>query len=442
MKSKIGIFFIVLILGITLMPGNVRAQGFSATLDKLKAIDERLNELEAKNRELQILRKQIANIPISELAGIGAAINTLRVELEELKHSIPQSASDGTAHTDQIETLAADLRGLVGELRNTFAGQGGIESEVLVGEDFPLEISGFGDVYSESRQDGESGDNFALGQVEVDFETNIDEKIVIGAAIAFDVESETFGLGAFTVDFHLWDSDGGHFQPVQGIDHSGVIAGQFDVPFGIDWYVYPSIDRKLVTVPLVVENTHDGWNDYGLIGYMDNRYFNTVLYGANGFGYESGVDLNGDPIEINMNFSTGARVGMTPHEYFEIGGSYAGFFNEENKIDMSLLGADLQFNYQGFSAKGEYIAHGIGLEGDSSVTNTGFYGQGMYDFGKYYAVARYGVFSPDEDGVDDINRTSIGVGWVPTDAFQLRYEYQANSEDADDVSYFQLAVGF
>lgn len=451
MKFKTIITTVVTVSCLLFLLSNAFAQSYTSILNKLGEFEDRLTALEelqenAPGRDNSNLRASIAalqreikqlksnlNEGDSENPEIRAALTSLRTDVDALK------SDDGQ---EQVDALASDLRSLVGELRNTFAGQDGSGTEVTVGEDIPLEISGFGDVFVETRQGGESSDDFHLGQVEVDLETNIEEKIVIGAAIAYDAEAEMFGLGAFTVDIHLWDSEAGHFPPISGIDHSGIIAGQFDVPFGIDWYVYPSIERKLVSAPLVVENTHDGWNDYGVIGYMENRYFNAVAYGTNGFGYEAGVDINGDPIEVPMNFAAGGRLGITPHEYLEVGGSYTGFMDENNELDMSLMGADVQLNYEKLSVKGEYIAHSMGLAGDSSITNSGYYGQGLFSFGRYYVVGRYGVFSVDEDGVDDITRLSVGAGWSPADAFELRYEYQANSEENDDVSYFQLVVGF
>ncbi len=455
MKSKTILTIMVISLLFLCLSEPVRAQGYATILDKITKLEKRISSIEENleggsshsagdnsdfENSISSLQSEIDNLKngipkgISELPEIKGSIASLETDVSALKADNSQS--------EQVKLLTNDLKGIVSELRNNFSAHGDAGNKITVGEDIPLEIGGFGEVYAESRQDGEASDDFHLGQVEVGLETNFEEKLFIGAAIAYEAHDGLFAVGAFTVDFHLWDSEGGFFPAVNGIDHSGIIAGQFDVPFGIDWHVYPSIDRKLVTAPLIVESTHDGWNDYGVMGYVENPYFNAILYGTNGFGYEDGVDINDEPIEVTMNFSTGGRLGVTPHEYFEFGGSYAGFFNEESKIDMMLVGADLQFNYEGFSTKGEYIAHTTAIESDTSITNTGYYAQGLYSFGKYFAVARYGVFSPDEEGVDDLTRTSFGGGWAPTEAFELRYEYQANSEDADDVSYFQLVVGF
>lgn len=304
-----------------------------------------------------------------------------------------------------------------------------------------VEISGFGDFYYEIQQENTLGQNFEIGQVELDLETAIEDKIVISAAIAYDSREETFGLGAFTVDFYLFGSEGGHFRPLSGIDHSGIMLGQFDVPFGIDWHVYPSIDRKLVSGPLVVENTHDFWNDYGVQAYIETKLVNGVVYWTNGFGYEV-TDTSGNPVDVEMKMASGGRIGVNPHKMIDFGGSYAGFFDHDNNLDMSLLGVDLQLSYKGFSLKGEYIVHQLGLAGDDALTNSGFYGQVKYDFSEFFLVGRHGRFSRDEESADDLSRTSAGAGWVVKEGCELRFEYQVNSEDNDDVTFLQLVVGF
>ena len=295
-------------------------------------------------------------------------------------------------------------------------------------DSLPLNITGFGDF---SRTTLQSDKNYGIGQVEIDFEKNIANNISFIAAIAYSNDTETFGLGEFNVDFHLFGSNGEHFRHVSGIDHSGIKVGQFDVPFGLDWQVYPSIDRKTVTGPLAVENTHMEWNDYGVQAFMDNRWFSAAVYGLNGFGYD----------DVEMKFALGGRMVITPNEFIEIGGSYADFFNGKNKTDMSLAGVDLQVNYQALSLKGEYIAHMMDITGDNAINNSGFYCQGMYDFGRLFYVSRYGNFTPDVQGEDSITRFTNCIGFVIMEDCEIRYEYQINSENRN-ASFMQVAVGF
>ncbi len=321
-----------------------------------------------------------------------------------------------------------------------------------------VEVSGFGD-FLYSVQNGEDApDNFSFGQVEIDLETSIEKKIIISAAVAFDPESETFGMGAFIVDLHLLGTEGDHFRR-GGLKHSGIILGQFDVPFGIDWMVYPSIDRKLTSIPLVVENTHHAWNDYGIQGYLNQDSFDLTLFATNGLGYEIGYDSTGafqgynqagynsnDPdisvSEIEMKMSAGGRIGFRLQEAIEVGTSYAVFLNADNKFDMSLFGADIQFNYNNFHLKSEFIAHGLGLEGNNSITNSGFYAQGLYELNRLFLVGRYNMLSVDFEGIDDVNRFDAGLGWIILDGAEARIEHQFNSVENSDITLFQMVVGF
>ncbi|MFC1493219.1 hypothetical protein ACFL6O_04605 [candidate division KSB1 bacterium] len=447
------------------------SQTFVTILEKIDKIDNRLKSIEtAQQKDITRLQNNIVKLEnkvsgaqnsngSEELfADLKSQIEQLAAGLDEVK----KQNGGSSGKEEELNSLAADLKDLIGELRTTLETNGnGTEEEAnaetettpvefeesdvpggpvpeteqllsLGGDGVELaaiEITGFGDF---SRVGGSEEENsYQFGQVEVDLETNIDERIVIAAAIAFDPGSETFGMGAFTVDFRLFGSEEGHFKTHDHINTSGIVVGQFDVPFGLDWMVYPSIDRKLVSGPLAIENQHDYWNDYGIQGYIDTKWFNAVAFGTNGFGYD----------EVEMKMALGGRVGLKPHEFVEVGSSYASFLNEDERADMQMLGFDLQFGYQAFSFKGEYILREHGLNGDEKVRSDGYYAQGMYDFGKYFVVSRYGKFTPVFDGEEHIARFTGGLGYVLTDGCELRFEYQAN-ENAGSLSFMQLVVGF
>jgi hypothetical protein len=132
-------------------------------------------------------------------------------------------------------------------------------TETAADESTALRIFGFGDLLATFR-DETDGRTFDVGQAEVDMEGELTDRLAMSLAIAYDEGS--FGIGALTVDYSAWFADESR-PPMLGIENVTVGGGQFDVPFGIDYHVYPSIDRKLVSSPLIVENTHDSWNDYG-----------------------------------------------------------------------------------------------------------------------------------------------------------------------------------
>ncbi len=62
-----------------------------------------------------------------------------------------------------------------------------------------------------------------IGQVVVDLETVVSDKIGIAAALAYDGAS--FGLGAFTIDFPIWGNEEDHFEVVDDIEYAGVMVG-------------------------------------------------------------------------------------------------------------------------------------------------------------------------------------------------------------------------
>ena len=299
-----------------------------------------------------------------------------------------------------------------------------------------IEVTGFGDLY---RAVGEPEGRFAVGQMEVGLAKLLDGGATFEAAIAFSGDS--FGLGSFLVDFPFFGGDGALFPSSDGVARSGCVVGQFDVPFGIDWHVYPSIDRRLVSVPLVVENTHDSWNDYGIQGYLESQRLNLVLYGANGFDYQ-GTDGSYAPVDVPMEWALGGRLGVKPVTWMELGGSYAGFLDADQALDMAMVGIDLRVHYQGLAAKGEFIAHRTGRAGQDEATHAGFYCQGLYDRGRWFAVGRYGKFSPEGGEAEDLSRLSVGAGWVISEGCESRVEYQVNEGTENDVALLQLVVGF
>lgn len=292
-----------------------------------------------------------------------------------------------------------------------------------------VQISGFGDVYYTAPQDSGSTP-FSIGQAELDVRARIRENIQVSAALAYNADGHLFESGEFFVEFLLFGVEENHLRPVRGITHSGILAGQFDVPFGIDWQVYASIDRKLVSVPLVVENTHGLWNDTGIQVHAANGRFNAVAFAVNGFGYD----------EARMKYAGGGRLGLVVLPGLELGGSWAGFVRDGGGLDQRLVGADIQAEWRSLNLRAEYIARETGIDGDAITTDSGYYVEGQYAFGRFFGVARQDFFSPGGP-VESETRTSLGAGWIITDGCETRIEHQMR-EDDDDMTWLQLAVEF
>ncbi len=441
---------------------EIFGQDLTGLLEKINALELSLQRVEKQvNHKIELLQKEITPANVNTIEGdfdiqkaiavLNVRINQLAANLEQLNSYQAQAVQAELSDAQQLNSqaffealLAMDeeiiepedeqIEGDISDLalNSSLGAQPSLEFA-------PIDITGFGDFSRATRQEQGAKNSFELGQVEIDLETNLGDQVVIAAALAYD--EAVFGLGAFTIDFHLFGSDDSHFRRVKGIEHSGIMVGQFDVPFGIDWQVYPSPDRKLVSSPLVVENTHDSWNDYGLQGYLETERINAVVYGTNGFGYE-GADAFGNTVEFEMNTSVGGRIGIKPYNTIEIGGSYSSFSGDKSKVDMTLLGMDLQLNFKNLSLKGEYITQRYGIARNSTQRNSGLYGQGLYDFGKFFLTSRYGLFSSGAADVDNLKRLSVGGGWVLFQNCELRLEHQINSQAHDDITIMQLVVGF
>lgn len=293
-----------------------------------------------------------------------------------------------------------------------------------------LEISGFGDVQYAAPYDS-AGGAFALGQAEIDISASLTKTISASAALAYNGDEGTFESGEFFVDIHLFGGDDNHFRPVRGITSSGILAGQFDIPFGIDWEVYASIDRKLVTAPLAVESAHGLWNDTGVQVYAANDWINGVVYAVNGFGYDD---------TVNIRYASGGRIGIKPVSILQIGGSYAGSVRSGGDADMSLAGGDARLDWRGLTLKGEYITRKTGLASGPETVSFGYYGEAMYQTGPAFAIVRHDSWT--EGGAGEITRTSLGAGWVVADGCETRLEYQLRPDEEEDMTYLQLVVGF
>ena len=436
MKKKFLFTSIVIVLGFCCFSAGVSAQTLNNILKKFQKSEIRLEQLEASlKNELEkhnVKHEEMNNVQYT--SELNNSIIPLLAQIEQLQRDIKEIRNEADNREDRnFSVLVAEFEVLIYELQTTIEEQLASVQEagsasLPVEEHNSITVFGYGDFFCAVGNSVKDYSQIHIGEVEIDLEAELDEKTTITGALAFDSDNETFGIGELFVDFHLFGSEGDHFPPVSRIEHSGILVGQFDVPFGIDWQVYSSIDRKLVSGPLVVENTHDFWNDYGVQGHFENRRYNAVVFFTNGFGYD----------DVDMKIALGGRLGVMPFERLEIGASYSDFLNENYTSDMSLKGFDFRGNYDAISVKGEYIEQILGLAGNDEVVNSGFYCQGTYDFGKYFLVGRYDMFSPAIG--EDITRISAGGGCLIREGVELRVEYQADEEEKDQT-YLKIVFG-
>ncbi len=251
-----------------------------------------------------------------------------------------------------------------------------------------LAISAFADVQMPVESRDEDDGRFAINQAEIDLEGAIHPKTTAAMAVAWDPETETFALAVLAAEYAL----------VEGDEFSAaVMAGQFDVRFGVDWRVYASIDRRLVTPPLTTDGTHEGWNDQG----------------------------------ANLNLAMGPLMA----DLFVLNGSGCGRGVQTAKID-------LQATFGPLGLRGEFIVQDVDQNTAFRTEAHGWYLQGIWDFGPGFGFARWDGLDPDADGADKPERWSLGGGWLLGDGLELRLEHEVGVSALPNRTVLQLAFSF
>jgi len=422
--------------------GRQWAEGGTSTAISESQLMEILNDIEFLKAENTYLRnlmdensQQLASLDdvgFSPSTAGDPQVERLTQRLTELNSRLEQIVNVQT----EAPLAASSPAATMGE---------GKESEILPG----LEISGFFDVINTYQSSADDNTEFGLNQAEIDLGSSITDQVNVEVAVAYNPDDAVFELGAAIIDIHLFGGDGEHVRPRFGIDHSSIIVGQFDVPFGIDYAVYASPDRKLVTAPRVVDITHGGWNDLGVQFALEATHGNLVVFGVNGFESSAevldevetlatGVDVF-EEVNTTPANAFGSRLGIAPVEGLEFGSSFAFGVNESDKNEMYLVGGDLQASILNFEFKGEYIFHSLNRT-IAKEENQGYYVQTTYSFDRAFVTSRYGSFKPD--GAEWIGQMSIGAGYAIADGVELRFETLINENSDDNQNFLQLVAGF
>jgi len=299
-----------------------------------------------------------------------------------------------------------------------------------MGED--LQISGFFDVVGNYQTSVADKTSFDLGQAVLSARNQVTDDATASVVVAYNNAEGVFGLRAATFIINLYESKN------NTIKSASITAGKFDVPFGIDYNVYASIARKLVSAPLVVGLTHGGWNDLGVQFNMNWKYGNFVAYGVNGF--ESSYEVSDAAHALTLGLSIGDEVNTTPaNADLEVGGSVTFGMNQSDKSEMLMFGGDLQYTIADFYFKGEYIQHSLNRS-IQEEKNKGYYFQTLYNMNRFFLTGRYGAFQPD--GADWVDRYTIGAGYAIANAIEIRFETTINKDSDNNTNILQLVGGF
>ncbi|MCK5022441.1 MAG: porin [Candidatus Pacebacteria bacterium] len=294
-----------------------------------------------------------------------------------------------------------------------------------------IELSGFVNSF---YQDGQSDNSsFGVGAFEIDFASEFSDRISFEGAVV--VEDGVAGVGQTLVDIKLLPEE-----------KLGVQTGLIDIPFGIDYRVFATPDRKLVSPPLVTELMMDGgWGDTGINLYGSLLPLNYNIYVVNGMGEIAGVPVNQDADNNNAK-TVGSRIGISPKEDVEVGFSYAqGAYLDDNTEEIfSRTGCDVQVSLGRIKVKGEYIAGEEEIPGASANEHRGYYFQFVAEATeKGYSAVRYGFWKPK--GGERVTRLTLGLGHELEENVSLRFEYQMNDEKPkEDINLVsaQIVISF
>ena len=439
-----------------LMLARAGIQGDVETLDfaqreELGRLETRLQQLRADHTALvqAIDRGLEPELVMSNLQTLEAEMAATQGEIAEIRMAADDERTSLTSQLEENEARIASLESDIAALKADHSQEKSETDRTDDGEKTPLErlngllpveVFAFGDFLYVIRED--APDNFEIGQLDLDLTQDLINEVTINASIVYDNESESFGVAAFNVDGRLIGSNNTHIRLSKRIQSMGVILGRFDVPFGIDYMEYASIYRRLVTGPLAVDATHGEWNDLGGQLYLIARRINAVLYGVNGYGYEtSEMDAAGNEVVFNhpTAMALGGRVGLLPLEEVELGGSLAMFFNSDAEVTQLLAGADAAVQAMDLTFKGEYIYARQGMESSPRMSTHGMYGGMVYDFKPVFVAARYSMVWPHD--AQNEKQLSLGMGVQVFENGEIRFEYSSDLESGGSMAFIQLAGG-
>jgi hypothetical protein len=457
------LFIIVLLLfSVIIWKSESRSQNFSTVLQAINRVEASLKqwvEEEAKIRSIEVdtLKKRLYNLENGDnhqtittdqiedmktrVTSVEKSNQTLSVRLDK-RHKILEDRVN-TLETvnsefienlspDKIQFLSNDLNGLLRELKNIIYEKQMQETEALA-------LSGFFDLQCSGKDISNNMQRgMDYGQFEVVLSMLFHDYVKAEGAIAF--RNGFFELGSGFVNFMLVNNlNKKNFLSVSNL---GMMIGQFDIPFGIDYKCTPSPDRYLVTPPLVYNKNITFWNDLGINLYGSGNFWNFNVFTING---------------INSGYTAGGRIGIKFFNNLEIGGSYTRDFNEKDKLESRLSGFDLQIESGALKIKGEYISTKGLLDGKITETGTekhaGYYIQTMIDIQHLldipaFAVFRYGRWKPLSDfGGKEIdnntqNRFTLGLGYKIVNNVEIRSQYLLQKKGEHKVVMDGIVIQF
>jgi phosphate-selective porin OprO and OprP len=244
--------------------------------------------------------------------------------------------------------------------------------------------------------------------------------------------------------------------------------GQFKIPFSQENLAssnkFDLINRTQVVEALVARGKDVIGNQNGRdIGVMMSG---SLWHSADNFiidyavGLFNGSGINGNDKDEQKDIS--GRLVFHPVIGLSLGSSfyYGGISNQLKKdYNRDRINAELAYDYQKFSFRGEYIKGKDGIidkstgaykvKKDDTTSKSGYYVQvGYYVIAKVLqTVVRYDTFDPNTDHAKDaLSVSTIGLNWSPNKWTKLQLNYEIKDEEGDSIRnnavLAQMQVGF
>ncbi len=436
----------------------------------LKEKDQKIEQLEARIRQLEQERSTVAAAPPPEITPTQSA------PAEPIKTAAAEKTDSS------VSSKLKEMDKKIGELKEAASANG-------------LEISGFFDVNAKT---GNSTDQtFSVGSVELDLDYVHNDHFGASTALvlcgnssnanygapgaifcgnsgpgALSGGSTMAGIAVALVDYHLFNDripPRGRIFNNQGLH---VQLGRFDLPFGIDYQNFANKDRVTVTAPLTTSRMQmGGFNADGIRSYGSWGMFNYSAYWTDALYANDGHSIGG---RLGMALGQNAyRIHNSNPEGIEFGVSHLSELDGENRIRNTVYGLDLSMGYGLLRWQNEVMllqAHQTTLidNGNNIGTELAYrpYGKGhqlgyhstliadMQGIIKHpvLAFARFSRWEPsqqlglDYDGastvaIGDISMLSLGFNYKFSDHLALKFEYNDSLGTETSERYFDRKVG-
>lgn len=250
--------------------------------------------------------------------------------------------------------------------------------------------------------------------------------------------------------------------------HLKMNVGQFKIPFSQENLISSNkmdlINRSQVVEALVARGKdiigNQNGRDIGIMmsGSLWHSSDQFIVDYTLGLFNGSGINLTDKDEQKDVS----GRIAFHPLNGVTLGGAfYLGGFssNLKKEYDRDRFNAELAYDYQKFSFRGEYISGQDGafdktagkykITKDNSTNKNGYYVQfGYYIVSKIFqTVVRYDSFDPDTKKSDDVsNVATIGINWTLNKWSKLQLNYEIKNEQGEkidnDTVLAQMQVGF